>query len=296
MNDVRVKDAYPLPRIEDCLDSLAGSHWFSCMDLNSEYWQIPMAGQDKDKTAFTTSYGLYQFTVMPFGLANAPSTMERLMEDVLRGLQWEECLLYMDDIIVPGTTVEQNLDRLERVLQRLREANLKLKPSKCHFLQKNVQFLGHVVEAGGVRTDLEKVSAIQNWPTPKTVRDVTSFVGLCSYYRRYVQGLAAIARPLHTLVEKGVKFCWLDECDVAFRKLKEILCSAPILGYAIPGMQFILDTDASDKATGAVLSQIQDSKETVIAYMSKSLNKHECSYCTTRKELLAVVYALRHFH
>lgn len=145
LNDVTLKDAYPLPRVDECLDSLAGAKWFSSMDLNSGFWQIAMSEDDKEKTAFSTSQGLYQFTVMPFGLTNSPSTFERLMEDVLRGLQWEICLLYMDDIVVPAESFKQTLTRLEFVFQRLLEANLKLKPSKCFFFQKKIQILGHLV-------------------------------------------------------------------------------------------------------------------------------------------------------
>lgn len=296
LNDVTVKDAYPLPRVDECLDALSGSKWFSCMDLNSGFYQIGMAPEDRDKTAFATSFGLYQFLVTPFGLVNAPPTFERLMSDVLRGLQWEECLLYMDDIIVPAATFEEHLQRLEHVFQRLLVANLKLKPSKCIFFQKQVGFLGHVVSEQGIHTDPEKIKAVQEWPQPKNVKHMRSFLGLCSYYRRFVEGFAKIARPLHKICEKGVKFHWTLECQQAFDNLKRALVTPPILAYPNPGAPFILDTDASDKAVGAVLSQEQDSKERVIAYMSNTMNKHEQSYCITRKELLAVVTALKKFH
>ena len=295
-NDVTIKDAYPLPRVDECLDSLAGATWFSSMDLNSGFWQISMAPEDKQKTAFNTSLGLYQFTVMPFGLANAPSTFERLMENVLRGLQWQECLIYMDDIIVPSTTFSEGLERLERIFIRLSEANLKLKPSKCTFFQKQIQFLGHIVSENGVATDPQKVSAIIDWPVPTSAKQTRSFIGLCSYYRRFVQGFAQIARPLHKLCEKSANFHWTDECQISFDILKRKLSESPILAYPLPSRDFIIDTDASDKAVGAVLSQIQENTERVIAYMSKAMNKHEQQYCVTRKELLAVVVALKTFH
>lgn len=160
LNDVTINDAYPLPRVDECLDSLSNSKWFSSMDLNSGFWQIAMAPEDKEKTAFNTSLGLYQFTVMPFGLANSPSTFERLMENILRGLQRQECLVYMDDIIVPGQSFSESLQRLEHIFQRLSLANLKLKLSKCTLFQKEIKFLGHIVSESGISTDPDKISAI----------------------------------------------------------------------------------------------------------------------------------------
>lgn len=296
LNEITIKDAYPLPRVDDCLDALANSKWFSSMDLNSGFWQIGMAEEHREKTAFSTSLGLFHFKVMPFGLCNSPSTLSRLLEDVLRGLQWEECLLYMDDIIVPGSTFAEALQRIEIIFERLRDANLKLKPSKCNLFQKSVKFLGHTVSEKGVHTDPDKTEVIRNWPIPKTAREIRSYLGLCSYYRRFVPGFAHTAKPLHKLCEKNSQFTWTDDCQQAFDSLKTALMTPPILAYPIPGKTFILDTDASDRATGAVLSQKHDDGEHVIAYLSKAMNKHEQSYCVTRKELLAVVNALKHFH
>lgn len=297
LNDVTVKDAYPLPRVDDCLDALAGSTMFSTMDLQSGFWQVPLASEeDKQKTAFTTGLGLFQFTIMCFGLTNAPATFQRLMENVLQGLQWEECVLFMDDTIVPSADFDEGLDRLERVWQRFDEANLKLKPSKCLLFQREIKFLGHVVSAQGVKTDPDKVSTVKEWPVPKSAKQVRSFLGLCSYYRRFVKGFADIARPLHKLCEKRGSFHWSEQAQTAFETLKQKLTSTPVLGYPLPNLPFTLDTDASDEAVGAVLSQIQDGQERVVAYMSRSLNRAETSYCVTRKELLAVVLSLKHFH
>ena len=296
LNECTIKDAYPLPRVDECLDALRNSRWFNVMDLSAGFWQIPMDPGHKHKTAFTTGMGLYQFLVMPFGLVNSPSTLERALEDILRGIQWVECLLYMDDIIVHGASVDICIERLEHVFQRLLDANLKLKPTKCSFFQKTVKFLGHIVSEEGVTTDPEKISAVKNWPAPRNAKEMRSFLGLCSYYRKFVKGFAQIARPLHKICEKGAKFVWDLTCEEAFTVLKEALTTAPVLSYPNPDKPFILDTDASDKALGAVLSQQIGGTEKVIAYMSKSLNKHEQSYCVTRKELLAVVTALRNFH
>ena len=176
------KDAYPLPRIDETLDTLSGAQWFSTLDMASGYYQIGMDDRDKCKTAFTTHMGLYQFRVMPFGLCGAPATFERVMELVLRGLRWERCLVYLDDVIVFGKTFEQALENLEEVFSRFQSANLKLKPKKCHLFRKEVNFLGHIVSGDGIRCDPSKISAVKDWETPTSVAEVRSFLGLASYY------------------------------------------------------------------------------------------------------------------
>ena len=257
LNEVTVKDSYPLPRIDDCLDALAGCRWFSTLDLCSGYWQVAMSEEDKPKTAFSTGNGLYQFTVMSFGLCNAPATFERLMEKVLSGLPWEVCLLYLDDIIVHGRAFGEVIKRLRIVLQRLRDAGLKLNPKKCILLQQSVPFLGHVVSNHGVSTDPKKIEAVRTWPSPRAAKDIKSFLGLCSYYRRFVRGFADIARPLYRLTEGQREFRWTSECEDAFRRLKTLLTTAPILAFPTVDGLFILDTDASNTGLGAVLSQVQ---------------------------------------
>ncbi|CAC5381806.1 unnamed protein product [Mytilus coruscus] len=247
LNDVKKRF---LPDSEgQCLDSLAGG-----LRINGPKFRILAnrhGSRDKEKTAFLTSLGLYQFTVMPFGLANSPSTFERLIENVLRGLQWKELLLYKDDIISVSSTFEEGLGRLERIFIRIHNAHLKLKPAKCIFFQKQVRFLRHIVSEEGIFTDLEKTKAIDDWPVPKSAKQVRSFLGLCSYYRRFVKGFAAIARPMHKICEKNSRFAWNDECQKAFEQLKNALTSTPVLAYPLPNLPFILDTDASDKAVGA---------------------------------------------
>ena len=297
LNEVTIKDSYPLPLADSCFDALSGSQWFSTLDLSSGYWQVGMSKEDREKTAFATgSGGLYQFTVMSFGLANAPATFERLMERVLAGLPWEVCLAYLDDIIIHAESFEEELRRLRDVLQRLQDAGLKLSPKKCHLFQKSVTFLGHVVSGEGISTDPEKVRAVQDWPVPTAVGELRSFLGLCSYYRRYVRNFSTIARPLHRLTEKGSDFKWTQECSDAFNHLKNALITAPVLKYPSSTERFILDTDASNFGIGAVLSQVQDGEERVVAYYSATLSKAERNYCVTRKELLAVVSAVKKFH
>lgn len=296
LNDITKKDSYPLPRIDDTLTTLSGSTWFSTLDLKSGYWQVGIHPEDKEKTAFTTSCGLYQFTVMPFGLCNAPATFERLMELVLRGLTWKTCLVYLDDVMVMGRDFEEHLKNLQEVFDRFRAANLKLNPKKCALFQKKVEFLGHTVSADGIQTSDDKIKAIRDWPRPRDKHEVRSFLGICTYYRRFVEGFAKIAAPLHQLTEPKTTFAWSHVHEEAFRKLKSALCSSPILAYPRRHGKFILDTDASKVGIGAVLSQVQDGEEKVIEYYSKVLTKPERNYCVTRKELLAIVKSVDHFH
>ena len=297
LNDITTKDAYPLPRIEDNLDALQGSKLFTTLDLASGYWQVQMAEEDKPKTAFSTKYGLYQFNVMPFGLCNAPGTFERLMETVLRGMQWERAVLYLDDIIIFSRDVQEHMERLKEIFQRLKTANLTLKPTKCKFFQKQVEFLGHVVDEEGIHTDPKKVEAVSKWETPTRVKDVRSFLGLTGYYRRFIRDYGKIAKPLHCLTEKEQGFHWTEETQKSFDDLKRALTSSPVLGYPSRRTEdlFILDTDASNCHIGGVLSQLQDGKETVIAYGSKVLSSAERNYCVTRRELLAVVHFCTQF-
>ena len=297
LNNITRKDSYPLPRIDDTLDTLAGMNWLSALDLKSGYWQVEMDPLDKDKTAFTTGRGLWQFKVMPFGLRNAPATFERLMERVLANIPLQTALVYLDDILIPGRTFNHNLTNLRQVFHRLRAAKLKLTSQKCMLLQREVKFLGHIIGSTGVSTDPEKTRAIETWPTPTNLSELWCSLGLCSYYRRFVKGFADIARPLHQLTGKGVPFEWSSEAGNAFTHLKSCLATTPVLCFPLPDAPFTLDTDASGHAIGAVLSQVQESQERVVAYYySRTMNRTEEQYCVTRKQLLAIAEAVKHFH
>ena len=296
LNAATVKDAHPLPRIDDLLDALHGAKWFSTLDLKSGYWQVPIAEQDKEKTAFRTSSGqLFEFNQVPFGLCNAPATFSRLMDRVLAGLHWETCLFYLDDIIVFSSTWEEHLARLREVFERLRHAKLKLGAAKCTFAAKEVSYLGHRVTEEGLLPDPSLLAAIRDIPPPTTATEVRSFLGLAGYYRRYVKGFAAIAAPLFALTRKEALFHWSEDCQAAFDQLKTKLTTSPITAFPDFSQAFRLYTDASTAGLGAILAQVREGKERIICCASRALNKAEKSYPATKLECLAIVWAVAKF-
>ena len=296
LNQITKLDEFPLPRIDDTLDILNGSKYFSALDLASGYWQVAMDEDSKEKTAFTTFAGLYQFRKMPFGLVNAPATFQRLMEIVLSGLARSVCVVYLDDVLVFGRTMEEHNVNLSKVTDRLREAGLKLRPGKCRFALTEVEYLGHVVSEHGVRADPKKVEAVRQFPVPQDVKTLRSFLGLASYYRKFVPGFAKIAGPLHALTKKDVPFAWTHNCQKAFDDLKELLINSPLLVFPDFSRPFVLETDASGAGLGAVLAQKQDDGSVhPVAYASRSLQSHEKNYGITELEGLGVVWAVKHF-
>ena len=291
-----VKDAHPLPRIDDLLDSLHGARWFSTLDLKSGYWQVPIQESDKEKTAFRTSSGqLYEFNQVPFGLCNAPATFSRLMDRVLSGLHWETCLFYLDDIIVLSSTWEEHIARLRQVFERLRHANLKLGAEKCTFAVKEVSYLRHRVKAEGLLTDSVLLAAIWEIPPPKTATEVRSFLGLAGYYRRYVKNFAAVAGPLHALTRKDAVFHWSADCKTVFDRLKTLLTTSPITAFPDFSQAFRLYTDASTAGLGAILAQVRAGKDRNICCTSRSLNQAEKAYPATKLECLTIVWAVAKF-
>ena len=288
LNDKTHKDAYPLPKIDEALDQLAGSCYWSCLDLASGYWQVAMHPDSVEQTAFCTHMGLFEWLVMPFGLCNAPAVFERLMDKVLQGLQWHDILVYLDDIMAFGKTYERALERLQCVFERLRLANLKLKPKKCFLLAQEVDYLGHHISRDGVAPLASKVTAITHWKEPENLEELRSFLGLACYYRRFVDDYSGIAKPLTELLKKDVRYDWTPLRQKAFDDLRRALVTAPCLAFPKADCRFMLDTDASDMAIGGVLSQIQDGGERVIAYYSRTLNSTQQRYCTTKRELLAI--------
>ncbi len=274
LNNRTIKDAYALPRLEETLDCLAGSKYFTVLDMRSGYHQVEVADEHKCRTAFSVgSLGLYEYNRMPFGLSNAPATYQRLMEDCFRPLINKECVIFLDDILVFSDTFEEHLNRLQHVFQCIKDGGMKLSPKKCHFCRPKVKYLGHVVSAQGVETDPDKVEKVKNWPIPTNVDETRRCIGFASYYRKFVQNFATIAKPLTDLLsgiinkkkhwsrqrtKTTIPWRWTTEQQNAFDSLKLSLTSPPILGYANYGLPFELHTDASGTGLGAVLYQEQD--------------------------------------
>ena len=307
LNSKTIKDAYPLPRIEETLDLLNGAKYFSTIDLAQGYHQVAVDEKDIHKTAFRVgSGGLYEFLRMPFGLCNSPATFQRLMEVCLHEENFDILVLYLDDILVFSQNIDDHMDRLDIIFSKLKSHGLKIKPSKCHFFRKQVCYLGHIVSEQGVSTDPAKTEVISLWPKPTTERQLRSFLGIAGYYRRFVKGFAKIAAPLHALLSKPKKTktnmkteqfvsLWNDDCDRAFQDLKTKLTSAPVLGYPDFSKEFVLEVDASLHGLGAVLSQERGKKNVVIAYASRTLRpteKNMDNYSSMKLELLALKWSV----
>lgn len=296
LNKVTPADRYPIPEISEILDRLGKAQYFSVLDLASGFHQIEVEPADIPKTAFNVDNGKYEFVRMPFGLKNAPATFQRLMDSVLRKHLGVRCFVYMDDIIIFSSSLEEHMKDIQKVLKTLKEANLKIQCDKSEFLRKEVEFLGHVVTTEGVKPNPKKVEAVENWPLPKTPKELKSFLGTISYYRRFIPGFAQIAKPMTSMLRgKNKLIVSTPEYEEAFAKLKEIMSSKLLLIYPDFDKPFILTTDASNYAIGAVLTQLVDGHERPIAYLSRTLSKAEEKYSATAKELLAIYFAAKKF-
>ena len=289
INNVTVKDKYPLPRIDELLDQLHGASWFSKIDLASGYHQIPISESDIMKTAFRTRYGHYEFVVMPFGLTNAPAAFMRLMNDIFRDYLDKFVIIFIDDILIYSKSKEEHAEHLQKVLERLRSHKLFAKFSKCSFWKREIGFLGHRVSEKGVAVDPEKVKVVKDWPRPTSATEVRSFLGLAGYYRNFMRNFFIMAKPLTRLTGKDISFEWDKKEEKAFTQLKEALTAAPIFALPTPGRPYTVYTDASRVGLGCVLMQ----DEKVTAYGSRQLRKHEENYPTHDLEMAAVVFALK---
>ncbi|KAM0053816.1 putative nucleotidyltransferase, Ribonuclease H [Helianthus debilis subsp. tardiflorus] len=289
LNKVTIKNRYPLPRIDDLFDQLQGSSYYSKIDLRSGYHQLRVRNEDISKTAFRTRYGHYEFLVMPFGMTNAPAVFMDLMNRMCKPYLDKFVIVFIDDILIYSKSQEEHERHLRLILELLCNEQLYAKFSKCDFWLREVHFLGHVVNKDGIHVDPAKIDSIKNWPTPKTPTEVRQFLGLAGYYRRFIKGFSKIAQPLTTLTQKGIVYKWNEAQESAFQRLKDNLCSAPILSLPEGTDDFVVYCDASIHGLGCVLMQ----REKVIAYASRQLKTHERNYTTHDLELGAVIFALK---
>jgi hypothetical protein len=294
LNEQLQDEKFPLANITDILDSLSGAVYFTTLDLNQGYYQLEIEEKDRSCTAFVTDKGQYQMKKLPMGLKISPSAFSRMMTVAMSGLNYEHCFVYLDDIIVFGRNLEQHNRNLMSVLKRLREVNLKLNPKKSQFLRKSVLYLGHQISEKGILPDPDKIETIKNYPCPRDANETKRFVAFANYYRKFIENFSVIASPLNRLSRKGVTFNWTGECQTAFDTLKEKLSSPVILDY--PDLTqsniFTLTTDASKIGLGAVLANANGRP---VAFTSRALNKQEQNYSTTEIEILAIVWAIKHY-
>jgi len=295
LNQVTLNEFHPLPNITEILDHLGQCQLFSVIDLASGFFQIPLSESSRELTAFSANNAHYQFKRMAMGMKTSPSTFQRLMDNVLSGIIGIKCLVYLDDIIIYGKNLIDHNNKLIDVFERLRIHNLKIQPDKCEFVKRECLYLGHVISETGIRPDPKKIQAVLDFPEPKNVKQIKSFLGLSGYYRKFIENYSSIARPITNLLKKDVKFNWSEECEKAFGKLKHALCTEPVLQYPDFTKEFILTTDASGKALGAILSQGEIGKDLPIAYASRTLSISEFNYSTTELECLAIVYGIKQF-
>jgi hypothetical protein len=293
LNKLTVKNATPLPRMDDLFDRMAGATIFSKIDLRAAYNQIRISPEDISKTAFNTRYGHFEFVVLPYGLCNAPATFQSLMNHIF----WTECddyvIVYVDDIFIFSKNADDHLEHIERVLSHLRQHKLYTAPAKCAFAQSRVECLGHIISAEGVHMMDAKVDSITNWPALRNAKHTARFLGLAGYYRKFVKSFSSIALPLTNLTKKTVPFTWGPSCDTAFSALKTAITSAPVLRLPDTTLPFLVTTDASQFAIGAVLAQEFEDGVHPVAFLSRKLRDPETRYATHDRELLALIHALR---
>jgi hypothetical protein len=287
LNELTIKNKFSLPVVDELLDELAGTKFFSKLDLRAGYHQIRLRPADEEKTAFKTHHGHFQFRVMPFGLTNAPATFQCIMNSVFAPFLRKFVIVFLDDILVYSPSWEQHLDHLRSVMEKLRESQFYAKLSKCSFGQSSIQYLGHIISDAGVATDPEKTAAMENWPLPTSQTELRGFLGLTGYYRKFVQNYGIITKPLtQLLTKKG--FEWNDQATAAFLHLKTAMTNTPVLALPNFDLPFSIETDACDTGVGAVLTQ----RGHPIAYMSKALGIQNSKLSVYEKEFLAVIMAI----
>lgn len=295
LNEITIADKYPLPIIDDLLQDARGTLYMTTIDLHSGFWQIGLREEDREKTAFITPFGMYQFKRMPFGLKNASATFQRLANNLKNSLPNMKILTYLDDLILISDTFEDHMKELNELFKRLKQFGLRANREKCHFACSEVQYLGHIITQQGIKANPGKIEAIRCRKPPQDLKQLLSFIQTCSWYRRFIKNFAEIIRPLTKLTKKDAKWEWTQIEQNAFNKLKLALCSAPVLQQIDPGKPFIMKTDASAYAIGAVLVQEDGENEHPIEYASRLLTAAERNYSTIEREALAVVWATEKF-
>ena len=294
LNDLTIKDNYPMPNVQSKINKLHGCNLFTSLDCTSGYWQIQLSERAKQFAAFICSHGLFDFNYMPFGLCNAGATFQRVIELIL--IKLKNSTAYIDDILTFSKGFEDHYNHLEKLFERLRQANLKVKPSKCKIACDNVMFLGYNISDKGISVDESRIKSLKNYPRPTKTKEIKQFLGLSGFYRQFIPNFAELTEPFNRLTRKNVKFEWSEECEKSFQSLIRQLISKPILNYPDFEKTFIISTDASNIGLGAILSQKDENgQEKPIYYASRALNIHERNYSTIEKELLAIVYACEKF-
>ncbi|XP_011861253.1 PREDICTED: uncharacterized protein LOC105558274 [Vollenhovia emeryi] len=296
LNKVTRKDAYPLPQINATLDKLRGAKYLSTIDLKNGYWQVLLTPESKPLTAFTVAgKGLFEFNVMPFGLHSAPATFQRLLDQVITPELFPNAFAYLDDTVIISKTFDEHLETLEIVFERLRNAKLKPNPEKCQFARSKLKYLGHVVDHNGLHADPDKTAAVLNLTPPRNVKEIQRFMGLISWYRRFLKDVSSVAAPLHRLLRKRAKWEWSETQQAAFDEVKKLLTNAPILSCPDWSQTFVLQTDTSQEGLGATLTQQIRGSERVIEYASRTLTSSEKNYSATELECLAIKWGIWKF-
>ena len=289
LNEVTIKNKYPLPLMDEMFDRVHGAMYFTKIDLRTGFHQIKIADADIEKTAFRTRFGSFEYLVLPMGLCNAPGTFMQLMNDTFRDLLDRSVLVFLDDILVFSKTKEEHVKHVREVLMRLRTQKLYAKRSKCEFFRDEVEFLGHRIGANGLSVSQDKVQAVREWPRPRNVHDIRSFLGLAGFYRRFVHNYSKIALPLTELTKETNPFVWGPKQQEAFDALKLALCSTPVLLIPDPSKPYTLNCDACNYAIGGTLQQDHGAGLQPVAYMSRKLKPAEINYDTREKEFMALV-------
>ena len=296
LNRLTQLDPQPIPLIQDILDGLGQSRYYSCVDLMAGYMQVPMHPDSIKYTAFVTKNGLFEYVRLAFGLKNSMATFQRLLNNVLRGLINKTCFCYVDDICTFSNNIDEHIERLSEIFDRLEKEGLKIRYDKCHWFQESITFVGFKVSKEGLRPDPKKVEVVRNYPAPESAKQVKSFLGLMSYFRRLIEGYSKIAHPLNETLKKDHQFRWTKECQEAFDSLKNKLINAPVLAFPDYSRQFIVTTDSSLAGLGFMLSQKDpEGIERPVAFGGKALNKHQKAYPIYQLEMLALVTAIEHF-